>query len=189
MSPDDEIIKVFRLKRLFSSALLFPYALRFAENAARLHRLGFQSVVVRSIFRLRARRQHLVVYPRLPGETLRAAIVAGHDSEGLLGKLGPYLARLHESGVYFRAVHFGNVLVADPAPFALIDVTDLRFKDKPLSLRERVRNFGHLTRYAEDRSAFKRFGPERFVDGYLQTARFDSQRAQRLGVWLNSLLK
>ena len=168
LSSDGMILKVFRLKRLLSSALLFPYAIRFANNADRLRRLQIPTLEVDTLYRLRARRQHIARYRRLPGETLRLRVIDNSLNSSHMSTLARYLARLHDKGVYFRSIHFGNVIVDEAGAFALIDVTDTRFKGRPLRNGERARNFRHLLRYPEDRQALARFGNERFVHEYLQ---------------------
>jgi len=49
--------------------------------------------------------------------------------------------------------------------FALIDVLDTRFQKRPLGPRQRLRNFRHMIRYAEDRQALAEHW-EPFRTGY-----------------------
>jgi hypothetical protein len=94
--------------------------------------------------------------------------------------LARYLAQLHDKGVYFRSIHFGNIIVDEAGAFALIDVADTRFKGRSLGNGERARNFRHLLRYPEDRQALARFGNERFVHEYLQAAHLERGPAKSL---------
>jgi hypothetical protein len=184
VTPDDRVIKLFRRKRLLSSALWFPYARRFDFAARELAARGIPAVRVEQVARVPSLRRDLVVYRRLDGATLREALASNHDNNGerLLPLLASFLAMLHERGVYFRAVHFGNVLVQaseEGQPrLALIDVSESRFRRGPLSPTLRARNLRPLVKYAEDRSALQGFGLPRFVDRYLESARL-SERAER----------
>jgi hypothetical protein len=81
-----------------------------------------------------------------------------------------YLADLHERRVYFRAVHFGNVLVLPDGGFGLIDVSEARFRRGPIPPRLRARNFKHMLRYPEDVAALTGYGLARFVRTYLERA-------------------
>ena len=139
VTPDDRVIKLFRRKRLMSSALWFPYARCFEFAARELAARGIPAVRVEQVARVPSLRRDLVVYRRLDGATLREALASNHDDNGerLLPLLASFLAMLHERGVYFRAVHFGNVLVQaseEGQPrLALIDVSESRFRRGPLS--------------------------------------------------------
>ena len=167
--PDDRLVKLFRRKRWLSSALLFPYALRFVRNAARLKALQIPTVKVVDLAHCAAAQRHLVTYEPLPGETLRTvlrdpatALVSEIDS------LARFVAQLHEKGVYFRSVHFGNIIVLpDGCTLGLIDVADMVVRRGTLPVRERLRNFRHMLRYAEDVAALKRRGWADFVECYL----------------------
>jgi len=180
-TPQGMIIKLFRRKRLISSALLRPYAVRFVNASRRLRELGIPSVQVQSVLRVPALTRHLVIYPRLDGITLRQAVLVIGRRDVLLEKLARFLAMLHGKGVYFRAMHFGNVLVMNDGNLALIDISETRFRSGRLSADLRTRNFRPLTSYPEDLQALRDFGMERFLETYhaaadlnpAQRARFD----------------
>src|SRR5688572_25465009 len=106
LTPQARIIKLFRRKRLFSSALFYPYANRFADAAVRLASLGIPCPQVEAVYRIPAIRRDAVVYPKLDGTELRRTIKPAQ-----LRTLAHFLADLHAKGVYFRAAHFGNLLV------------------------------------------------------------------------------
>ena len=168
-----EIIKLFRLKRPWSSALVWPYALRFEQNAALLQRLGFASVEVLGAYRVEGVKRDLVLYRELAGRSLREVLQEGQPASAreALEQFASLLARLHEQGVLFRSIHFGNVLIRPGAMPALIDVADLtsrRFGG--LRKTQRIRNFAHMLRYEQDCCALHAFGSARFVDLYLSHA-------------------
>ena len=70
LRPDGRVVKLFRIKRLLSLALIYPYSLRFQRNAVRLRELGICAPEVEQLFFCPAVRRHGVVYPLLAGRTL-----------------------------------------------------------------------------------------------------------------------
>ena len=170
LTPGGSAIKLFRRKRWFSTATLYPYALRFRRNARRLNGYGVPSVEVQQLYHCPSIARDLVIYPWLPGTTLRQHAAEAPEGIAVLGDLAKFLALLHHKGIYFRSLHLGNVLVRPDNSLALIDVADLDFKWLPMGPLSRVRNFRHLFRYEQDRSLFRRFGLKRFMGIYLLTS-------------------
>jgi hypothetical protein len=177
-TPDGHIIKLFRLKRLWSTALWDPYAKRFQRAAVRLAALDLPTVEVLELFRVEGTRKDGVLYRPLAGTPLREALAEGWDAQGLLEAFAAFLAMLHGKGVYFRAIHFMNVLVLEGGGLGLIDVSETRFASRPLGPARRSRNFKPLVRYEVDRRALERFGVARFVASYLGHANL-APRVQR----------
>ncbi len=103
-TTDGRCVKLFRRRHLLTSGLLFPPALRFYHAARRLARLEIPSVSVEGAYRVPALARHVVVYGELAGTTLRETILDPSRSEATLQDLARFLARLHRSGVYFRAI-------------------------------------------------------------------------------------
>ena len=164
-AADGSFIKLFRRKHLLTTALLWPYAQRFADNAGKLRLLGIPSVDMLDLAYCPGVQRHLVRYRPLPGRTLReVAAERGLDPCHLAG----FLAELHGKGVFFRSIHLGNIIV-DPqsGAFGLIDVADLKISRRGLSRRKRLRNFRHMLRYREDVALLCRAGFEPFVDAYI----------------------
>lgn len=147
---DGRYLKLFRRRRLLSSALIRPYARRFHANARALSARGVLTVVPEQLLRIPHLRRTAVIYRPLAGETLRDRLRMAADRGALLRELGTFLAVLHRRGVCFRALHFGNVIVTEDRGFGLIDVADLELYRRPLGPRRILRNLGHLMRYAED---------------------------------------
>ena len=168
-TADGAMVKIFRRKHRFSSALLSCYAKRFCKNANRLRRLGIATVEILDLAYCREEKKHLVTYRPLPGVDLRAALAAG-DPDRLLRHLAGFMARLHRAGVYFRSIHFGNIVVTPSGELGLIDVADMRIFAWSLGADRRNRNFKHMLRYPQDREAVSRFGVERFIQEYLAVA-------------------
>ncbi len=174
-----EFVKLFRRRRRISSAAWNPYAVRFTRAAERLTRLGVPTVDVLEVFRVAEMERDIVRYRPLPGETLRDALAVS-PNDGLLSRFAGFLAQLHELGVYFRSIHFENVLVTGAGRFGLIDICDTYCGSRPLNLFRRVRNFRPLLRYPADREAVEACGGRTFLDHYVEAAGLGGLRADLL---------
>lgn len=186
---DGRMVKLFRTKRLLSAAQWNPYAKRFARNALRLSSLGFPTIEVVAVCRVREIRRDIAVYRRLEGETLRDVLHdAPAEANDLFPRLADLLARLHRHGILFRSIHFGNVLVMRDGVLGLIDVADMRKRPLgALTLGQRSRNFRHMLRYAEDRDALAAYGVERFLADYKLASGLNEVEAAHLGAKLTEL--
>lgn len=186
-TPAREIIKIFRLKRQLSSARLRPYAVRFADNAERLTRLGIPTVEVKRVAYCPEQQRHVLIYPKLPGELLRDALLESEDPSELAAKLGTFMAKLHGMGIYFRSVHLKNVLVLEDGELGLIDISDMSFKRFKLRISLRLRNFGHMLRYDEDKQLLKANLPA-FLNAYLEESKLAARNARHIEMGLQKLL-
>lgn len=166
---DGSYLKVFRRKRLLSSALWSPYAQRFADNATKLKALGIPCPSVLRVYHFAIINTHVVHYLPLPGQTLRHVIrhtTDARDLHTLRQQLGPFVASLHEQGVYFRSIHLGNVILGDDGRLGLIDIADMKIHRCKLSSAHRKRNLAHLLRYAEDCAWLLADGGRAFAQAY-----------------------
>lgn len=155
---DGNILKVFRRKRLISSALLRPYSRRFIDNAARLAQMGIPTLEVISHHKLDLPGRTAVLYRPLPGQTLlQLSREPGFSWDGLLPQLVELIRQLHRSGIYFRSLHLGNVVMTPDQRLGLIDVADMRFLRAPLPARMVRRNVQHMARYIERENLAKQF--------------------------------
>ncbi|WP_426415765.1 toluene tolerance protein [Aestuariirhabdus sp. LZHN29] len=177
---DGSFLKLFRLKRIFSSALLYPYAKRFADNAKKLESLGIPTVRVIDLFDTIEPRRNCVHYHPLPGITLRELYRSErspmpHERVALLGKL---LANLHDKGVYFRSIHLGNIVLTPDGELGLIDISDMKIQQSPLSTRLRRRNFSHLIKGDDDRNSLHTGGPlgQLLLDSYVKACKRPHKR-------------
>ncbi|MDR1351460.1 MAG: lipopolysaccharide kinase InaA family protein [Zoogloeaceae bacterium] len=169
---DGAILKLFRRKRLFSSALFHPYARSFVDNIRGLRARGIECPQVINAYHIADIARDAVHYRPLAGETLRRIIAAStpeapHSRAELAQRLGKFVARLHEDGVYFRSLHLGNVVLTPAGELGLIDISDLRFRHPPLRASLRQRNFRHLLRAANDRDWLMQDDGAAFCAGYL----------------------
>ena len=170
---DSSFLKLFRIRRLFSSETLKPYAKRFADNARQLQSLGFIAPQIIEVYRVEDEVNKTAVhYWPLPGETLRQALEQAQPEQRclLINQFGQLLARLHEKGVYFRSIHLGNVLLLPNGSLGLIDVADMKFGRRPLNLSMRQRNLKHMRRYEQDEEWLFKLHKDALSDGYRQYA-------------------
>jgi len=140
---DGTILKLFRRKRLLSSAAWYPYAQRFADNAVAMRRRGIAVPEIIAIVRIPAIARDAVHYHPLPGESLRQLLRAGmepDERQNLRSAFTRFVIELHEKGIYFRSLHLGNVLQLPDGPFGLIDIADARLRPWRLSRHLRRRN-------------------------------------------------
>ncbi|SDA96056.1 hypothetical protein SAMN03159443_05604 [Pseudomonas sp. NFACC15-1] len=145
---DGNILKLFRRKRLFSSALLRPYSTRFIDNAARLQKLGVPTLQVLAFYKLQKPGMTAVLYRPLPGKTLRQLSNQENFSwQQTLPALVELIRSLHARGIYFRSLHLGNIVVTPENTLGLIDVADMRFLRSPLPRYLARRNLQHFARY------------------------------------------
>jgi len=182
--PNGNFIKLFRRKRVITSAALFPYARRFASNTQALSKRGIPCPRILGIYRVAEIERDVVHYAPLPGQTLRQLITADvPPPRALLTQFARFVAQLHERGVYFRSLHLGNVVMTPQNELGLIDIADLR--TYPWALRKSLclRNFQHMLRYDEDRQWLLQEGGVPFFDAYARHApqKWNSEQlAQRL---------
>ncbi|MDP3283227.1 MAG: hypothetical protein Q8M56_02235 [Desulfobacterales bacterium] len=184
---DGSIIKLFRTKRIISSALFYPYALRFIKNAAKLQDIGIRTVTIIDSYKIPAIKRTAVHYMELEGETLRNHIMHHSLNCDIAKKLAAFIARLHNEGVYFRSVHFGNLLITPDNSFGLIDIADMKIKSRSLNIGRRIRNFHHLTRYEIDRNSLKQ-QKEIFIREYLKICNFSHDNSKKLEENINAIL-
>jgi tRNA A-37 threonylcarbamoyl transferase component Bud32 len=152
---DGTYLKLFRVKRLITSARFSPYSKRFAKNAKKLVKLGILTVNVNQLYRIPSIRRTAVHYYPLTGTAL-GKIPDGIDLV-LADKLGKFIRELHDKGIYFRYLHSGNIVLTPENKLGLIDISDMKFYGKILPAKLRIRNFMHMSGYADDSAAIKKY--------------------------------
>ncbi|MDE1461923.1 hypothetical protein [Spartinivicinus poritis] len=166
---DGTFLKLFRNKRFISSARIYPYARRFANNANSLKKAGITTVTVIETYKINLPPRSIVRYQPLSGNTVREVARSNLDTlkQGQIKKIAQFIAILHNKGIYFRSLHLGNILVTEDGNLGLIDISDMKFYSKPLSVGKRIRNFRHLMRYKNDAKLLFQYEPSSFIDSYL----------------------
>ena len=151
---DGTILKLFRRKRFFTSAALYPYALRFARNAERLRDKQIPVPRVIATVRIPSIERDAVHYQALEGVTLRQLLRQGIAPEiepAMKKSFAEFIVHLHAQGIYFRSLHLGNVVLTPQGSFGLIDFSDLRLLPCSLPLFMRRRNIQRMLGIAGDR--------------------------------------
>ena len=176
---NQSILKLFRLKRLLTSARLVPYTTRFQHHVKMLKAVNIPTVDINAVYDIAAINRTAVLYRPLEGQTLRDYCKYHSLTAQLASQLGVFFQFLHFKGIYFRSIHFGNMVLTPDERIGLIDVVDMRFRKGPLNSRLRIRNLRHLFRYDEDIACL---APVRqiFINTYCQSARMRSHQENRL---------
>lgn len=162
--PDDRIVKLFNTRRHPSSQWLYPCSVRFCRNARRLRQLEFCAPVVQRVFYRLHTRQHGVVYQMLPGTNF----LGRAPNATLRKRLAQFVAELHAKGVYFRALHMGNIIAMPNSRLGLIDIDNTKFFGAPLSASHRARNFRQLFRSNRLARTFSNNDIDTFILDYIQ---------------------
>ena len=149
---DGTFLKLFRRKSWLSKTAFFTPAQRFAQNATLLQQRGIPCPRIIALSYLKNPYRSVVHYSPLAGKTLRQLLntQSGIDSIELLMNLATFVTDLHDKGVYFRSLHLGNIVLTPDNEFGLIDISDMRCLNRPLSKSLRARNYQHLLRYEQD---------------------------------------
>jgi tRNA A-37 threonylcarbamoyl transferase component Bud32 len=163
-------LKLFRRKRLLTSAALFPYAQRFADNARALQQRAIPCPQVIAVYQLKSIQRDAVYYAPLEGQTLRQLFDSPERAASLRAQLGEFVAQLHARGVYFRSLHLGNIVLTPDNTLGLIDIADLKCQRRALSLGKRLRNFQHMLRYSQDRQWLLGDNSSEFLQSYLSSS-------------------
>lgn len=150
---DGTILKLFRRRRVVSSAALYPYARRFANNAVVLARFGIPVPQVIDVLRIPSIERDAVRYAPLPGTTLRELLRSGLPAareQALKSAFTRFVIGLHDHGVYFRSLHLGNVVCTPDGALGLIDFADLRVHPWKLGRYLRARNMRRMQGLPEE---------------------------------------
>ena len=172
---DGDMLKLFRVKRWWSSARWMPYSLRFCRNAQKLVQLGIPTLKVKSVYRLPDSRWTAVIYHPLSGSTLRQIAENGRLPLELIAKLAIFVSNLHKRGIYFRSLHLGNIVQTPEGELGLIDVADMAFDRDALGFLKTRRNLKRLCRLEVDRKCIGTIGWQCFVKSYCDARHFNSR--------------
>lgn len=146
-----DFIKLFRIKRQFTLARLFNPAHVFWRNAETLQHLQIRTLTPVALYHLSHAGRWAVRYQPLAGDTVRSLLQQEKFSTQHIEQLGQFIALLHARGIYFRSLHPGNVVVCPDGAMGLIDILDchFRWRQRPLNIFQRQRNFRHFFRYTD----------------------------------------
>lgn len=166
-----DILKIFRVRRKISSARVYTHARRFFRNAEKLHQLGVNTVVCKRLYHLSSWDETAVLYSPLAGYTARKLLDGNLLNQEMAWALGAFIARLHQSGIHFRSLHMGNILVMPDGQYGLIDIADMSIYPWSLFCNTRVRNFRQLCGYQDDISSLGKLSWESLQEGYFYASK------------------
>ena len=164
------ILKLFRIKRLISSARICPYSIRFANNARMLASLNIPAIKIIDTFKIPSIKRTAVLYEELDGLTLSEHLKKNGFTPEILKQLAVFLATLHNKGIYFRSIHFSNIFLLSGNELALIDITDVKKKNRGLGIYRRIRNFHHFLQYKDDKMMLKPCYKQ-FIEEYIEKSK------------------
>jgi hypothetical protein len=136
-------LKLFRRKRILSSALWYPYANRFLDNAKSLRLKKIECPEPIAFFKVPQIRRDVIHYRGVAGNSIRELNRNGLLSEEQKLRLRNFILELHNKGIFFRSLHSGNIIATNNG-FALIDISDMKVYSKSLGQRKVVRNLKHI---------------------------------------------
>ena len=164
-----DFLKLYRVKRVISSAIFYPYSKRFYHNAVQLRCLGIATVDAKRLLRIPSIKRSAVLYAPLPGVTLRDFAQDRGLSQSMAEQIGIFIAKLHSNGIYFRSLSLNNIIYTESGELGLIDFADMKIHGKPLSPHKRLRNFRHLFGNVKDFSYLDVANKTYLVEHYLST--------------------
>ncbi|MEX2489378.1 MAG: hypothetical protein WD356_07610 [Pseudomonadales bacterium] len=174
LTPDGKIVKCFYPRKKLSTSTFLPQAKRFSINARKLRDRNIPAPIVDEVLYCKAIPVHLIVYSWMDGEDLRFLCSNGHIA--CLSDLPAFLAHLHKQGIYFRAIHLGNLLRQKDDTLAILDMSDLRTQPYRLGAFQRARNLAHLINRREDKAYFVSYGIDRFIKEYIDCCQASHQQ-------------
>lgn len=178
LTSRQQIVKFFYPRKSISTSLFIPQAKRFRSNGIKLKQVGITAPEVSELIFCPDIPVHMAVYQYLKGDDIRN--LCSKNNYPCIDKLPSYIATLHQRGVYFRAIHLGNILQSDENELALVDITDLTVRLDQLTIFQRARNIAHLFNSTEDKQWLADYGLRRFLDSYHLSAHLSDTKIKLL---------
>jgi hypothetical protein len=173
--PDGNILKVFRLRGWFSSSFFFSNARSFCRNAQRLHERNIPTVNIIQLIHFKGSTNTAVLYQPLVGETL-STLVKSKKLVPHCEALGVFIAKLHQLGIHFKSLHFGNIVLSQRGDLGLIDIADMRIFPWALNTSTRLRGFKRLLRYQQDIKLMGADNVAVMINAYVNAANISAQQ-------------
>ena len=174
------ILKIFRLRGFFTSSRLYSNARSFCRNAERLKQLEVFTVGTCALFHLSNSSNTAVIYEPLAGETVKELLRNNGITEKDCIELGAFIANLHNLGMHFKSLHFGNIVRTLSGGFGLIDISDMKIFPWRLMLNTRIRGFERLLRYQEDIQVMGEKKWELVLSSYIENTGLNESQARVL---------
>lgn len=181
------IIKIFNVRGLISSGFFNTYASRIIKNSLKLKKYDIPSIEITNelVFQYNKRLSG-VSYKYIPGTTYRD--LRRKISMDMITDLANYISNIHKKGIYFRAMHLGNILLHNKKLF-LIDIAKIHFYPWPLFVFTRARAFRRMIKYQDDIINFGLINYKNLISEYMNSSKFNSFERIRFQLYLTIFSK
>ncbi len=183
----NEIIKIFNVRGIISSGFFNTYASRIIKNSLKLKKYDIPSIEITNelIFQYNKRLSG-VSYKYIPGTTYRNL---NHKiTMDMITDLANYISNIHKKGIYFRAMHLGNILLHNKKLF-LIDIAKIHFYPWPLFVFTRARAFRRMIKYQDDIKNFGLINYKNLISEYINSSKFNYFERIRFQLYLTIFSK
>src|SRR6056300_108600 len=181
------IIKIFIVRGLISSGFFNTYASRIIKNSLKLKKYDIPSIEITNelVFQYN-RRLSGVSYEYIPGTTYRD--LSHKITMDMITDLANYISNIHKKGIYFRAMHLGNILLHNKKLF-LIDIAKIHFYPWPLFVFTRARAFRRMIKYQDDIINFGLINYKNLISEYMNSSKFNYFERIRFQLYLTIFSK
>lgn len=183
----NEIIKIFNVRGLISSGFFNTYASRIIKNSLKLKKYDIPSIEITNelVFQYNKRLSG-VSYKYIPGTTYRD--LSHKITMDMITDLANYISNIHKKGIYFRAMHLGNILLHNKKLF-LIDITNIHFYPWPLFVFTRARAFRRMIKYQDDIKNIGLINYKNLISEYMNSSKFNYFERIRFQLYLTIFSK
>ena len=183
----NEIIKIFNVRGYISSGFFNTYASRIIKNSIRLKEHEIPSIEITNELAFQYNnRLSGVSYKYIPGKTYRD--LGNKITKEMITDLAKYISIIHKKGIYFRAMHLGNILLHNKKLF-LIDIAKIHFYPWPLFIFTRARAFRRMIKYQDDIKHFGLINYKNLISEYMVSSKFNHFERIRFQLYLTIFSK
>ena len=183
----NEVIKIFITRGRITSGFLNSYANRFIKNSIKLKEHEISSIEITSELAFQYNnRLSGVSYKYIPGKTYRD--LGNKITKEMITDLAKYISIIHKKGIYFRAMHLGNILLHNKKLF-LIDIAKIHFYPWSLFIFTRARAFRRMIKYKDDIKHFGLINYKNLINEYMNISQFNSFERIRFQLYLTIFSK
>ena len=183
----NEIIKIFNVRGYISSGFFNTYTSRIIKNSIKLKEHEISSIEITNELAFQYNnRLSGVTYKYIPGKTYRD--LGNKITKEMITDLAKYISIIHKKGIYFRAMHLGNILLHNKKLF-LIDIAKIHFYPWPLFIFTRARAFRRMIKYQDDIKHFGLINYKNLISEYMNSSKFNSFERIRFQLYLTIFSK
>ncbi len=183
----NEIIKIFNVRGYISSGFYNTYASRIIKNSIKLKEHEISSIEITNELAFQYNnRLSGVSYKYIPGKTYRD--LGNKITKEMITDLAKYISIIHKKGIYFRAMHLGNILLHNKKLF-LIDIAKIHFYPWSLFIFTRARAFRRMIKYQDDIKHFGLINYKNLISEYMVSSKFNYFEKIRFQLYLTIFSK